>query len=89
VIFNLSSWAARKDSLAEWMTAELTLKYQIPRPRASAWLSANAIFPLLDGLDEVAAESRAACVDAINAWLLEAMSCVVVCCRFKEYNELP
>lgn len=89
VVFNLSSWAARKDGLAEWMTAELTLKYQIPRSTGSAWLSAGSLFPLLDGLDEVAADSRTACVEAVNAWLQEAMSGVVVCCRFKEYNELP
>jgi len=89
VVFNLSSWAAKRSSLADWMGAELTLKYQIPKSTGSAWLSSGSVFPLLDGLDEVAAESRAACADAINTWLQDAMSGVVVCCRFKEYNELP
>ncbi len=89
VVFNLSSWAAKKSGLADWMGAELTLKYQIPKSTGNAWLSSGSLFPLLDGLDEVAADSRAACVDAINTWLQDAMSGVVVCCRFKEYNELP
>ncbi|MGB6687156.1 MAG: CHAT domain-containing protein [Terracidiphilus sp.] len=89
VVFNLSSWAAKKSSLSDWMTAELTLKYQIPKATGSAWLCSGSLFPLLDGLDEVTADSRAACVDAINAWLQDALSGVVVCCRFKEYNQLP
>jgi hypothetical protein len=89
VVFNLSSWAARRGSLAEWMAAELTAKYQVPKAKASAWLGAGALFPLLDGLDEVAAAARAECVDTINAWLETAFCGVVVCCRFKEYNELP
>ena len=89
VVFNLSSWAAKRSSLADWMGAELTAKYQIPKPTGSAWLSSGALFPLLDGLDEVAAESRAACVDSINTWLQDTMSGVAVSCRFKEYNELP
>lgn len=88
VVFNLSSWAAKRSSLAEWMAAELTAKYQVPRSQGSDWLGANALFPLLDGLDEVAEGARAACVDAINAWLLDALTGAVVCCRFKEYNEL-
>jgi hypothetical protein len=89
VVFNLSSWAVTRSSLADWMGTELTVKYQIPKLTGSAWLSSGSVFPLLDGLDEVAAESRAACVEAINTWLQDAMSGVVVCCRFKEYNELP
>jgi hypothetical protein len=88
VVFNLSSWAARKGSLAEWMASELTAKYQVPKLKASEWLNAGALFPLLDGLDEVAADARAECVQTINAWLENALCGVVVCCRFKEYNEL-
>ena len=89
VVFNLSSWAARKGSLADWMATELTAKYQVPKAKASEWLGAGALFPLLDGLDEVAAAARAECMDAINSWLETAFCGVVVCCRFKEYNELP
>jgi CHAT domain/NACHT domain len=89
VVFNLSSWASKKSSLAEWMAGELTAKYQIPKVKGAEWLSGGLLFPLLDGLDEVAADARPACVEAINAWLLDAFSGAVVCCRFKEYNELP
>jgi CHAT domain/NACHT domain len=89
VVFNLSSWAAKRLALADWMTAELTAKYQVPRALGSNWLGSGRILPLLDGLDEVAADARAACVDAINQWIAGVLVGVVVCCRFKEYTELP
>jgi hypothetical protein len=48
------------------------------------------IAPLLDGLDEVAGEQRANCVEAINTWLKDlSLAPVAICCRLREYVDLP
>jgi hypothetical protein len=89
VVFNLSSWAATQSAFADWLVSELAAKYLIPKAAAQSWLTDGRILPLLDGLDEVAAPARPACVDAINTWIPSAQAGMAVCCRFKEYNELP
>jgi hypothetical protein len=86
VVFNLSAWAERRQPLTEWMTDELSLKYQIPRKIGRKWLEDNDILPLLDGLDEVRAEYRAACVEATNAFYGEhSLAGITVCSRHEEY----
>lgn len=89
VVFNLSSWAAQRRPLASWLVEELNLRYQVPRRIGQAWIEAEQVLPLLDGLDEVALEHRAACVAAINQfreehWLLN----IVVCSRSADYDVL-
>jgi DNA-binding SARP family transcriptional activator/energy-coupling factor transporter ATP-binding protein EcfA2 len=86
VVFNLGSWAARRVPLAEWLVDELDERYQVPRALGWRWVESEQILPLLDGLDEVAPQHRAACVAAINAfraqhWLLD----IVVCSRSADY----
>jgi hypothetical protein len=68
VVFNLVSWALHRWPLANWLAEELRERYDIPRKIALDWVSKERVLPLLDGLDEVAADSREACVDAINAY---------------------
>jgi predicted NACHT family NTPase len=90
VVFNLSSWAAAAEPLADWLVDELAAKYLIPKKVGRTWLGESHLLPLLDGLDEVQAVRRAACVEAINAFTEQAiLTGVVVCCRLKEYLELP
>ena len=89
VVFNLSSWAAQRRPLAEWLVEELSARYQVPRRISQAWVEAEQVLPLLDGLDEVAQEHRTACVEAINRfreehWLLD----IVVCSRSTDYAML-
>ncbi len=92
VVFNLSSWAKQSQlSLAEWLTQEFKDKYKVSPKLADCWLRARRIVPLLDGLDEVAEEKRAACVVAINAFVESAdygVSGLAVCCRVHEYGLL-
>jgi hypothetical protein len=89
VVFNLSAWAERRQPLTEWMTDELSLKYQIPRKIGRKWLENNDILPLLDGLDEAQAEHRADCVEAINAFYGEhSLAGIAVCSRHEEYSLL-
>jgi CHAT domain/NACHT domain len=90
VVFNLSAWTDPNQKLLDWLNNELSAKYQIPKKIGSVWLEQSRLLPLLDGLDEVSAERRSACVEAINAFTLEAgLVGVVVCCRLKEYIALP
>ncbi len=93
VIFLLSSWTPRAPSLAAWMIDELqSSKYQISRQVATNWIDHNQILPLLDGLDEVPAEIRTRCVQAINAFQQgryhTGERSLVVCCRSQEYQQL-
>ncbi|MGF1514094.1 MAG: NACHT domain-containing protein [Elainellaceae cyanobacterium] len=95
VLFNLSSWAGVKpanqaDSIVEWMVRELKLKYVVSEKLGEAWLAGQKLLPLLDGLDEVAAERQADCLRAINQFLQgeRATGQLAVCCREEEYNQL-
>src|SRR5262249_50664201 len=80
VVFHLSSWASERPPFAEWLIAELIIRYYVPEIVATEWVKNGYILPLLDGLDEVRKESQSnserqelqgACVDAINAFLHE------------------
>jgi eukaryotic-like serine/threonine-protein kinase len=89
VVFNLSSWAKPSSSISSWLIEELQVRYQVPKQLAQQWIEEAKILPLLDGLDEVVAEQREACVQAINQfrsdyWLTD----LVVCSRVNDYDAL-
>lgn len=88
VVFNLSSWTDTKQTISDWLTEELRSKYNIPKKIAAPWVENDSLLLLLDGLDEVAYEKRAACVEAINGYLAEHLVPLVVCCRKEEYDAL-
>jgi len=90
VIFNLSTWLDRQQPLVDWMLAELTAKYQVPKRIGRPWLENNRLLPLLDGLDEVKPENQTACVEAINDFGEDfGLTGLVVCSRLQEYTNLP
>ena len=90
VVFPLSTWGETKSDLADWLVEELVTKYHIPRRVGRPWLQEHWILPLLDGLDEVNETVRASCVEAINKFEEEyGLAGVAVCCRTKEYTDLP
>ena len=89
VVFNLSSWAEQRVALADWLMDELNKRYDVPRTLAKTWVDAELILPLLDGLDEVAADHREACVETINTFLNEhGLLPMVVCSRVADYEAL-
>jgi hypothetical protein len=89
VVFSLSSWATRRQPLTEWLASELHTRYQIPPPLARSWIETDQVLPLLDGLDEVAAPHRAACVEAINTYRrVHGLLPTVVSCRQSDYLAL-
>jgi eukaryotic-like serine/threonine-protein kinase len=88
VVFNLSSWMNPEQSIAAWLVDELSVKYQTPKRDSSKWIKNNDLFLLLDGLDEVEAVRRKACVEAINKFCQENSADIAVCSRYQEYQEL-
>jgi DNA polymerase III delta prime subunit len=68
VVFPLSTWSESRKSLLDWIRDELNLRYDVPRAIAQEWVATDQVLPLLDGLDEVKAGHRPACVEAINAF---------------------
>jgi TIR domain-containing protein/NACHT domain-containing protein len=89
VVFNLSSWAAKRKPLADWLIEELRLKYQVPKKVAKEWVDDERLLLLLDGLDEVAEDYRNNCVDAINMFRQKYKSVdLAVCSRIADYEAL-
>ena len=66
VVFPLSTWSESRKPMFEWLKDELNLRYDVPRALAAEWVETDQILPLLDGLDEVPAAYRAACIVMIN-----------------------
>lgn len=85
IIFNLSSWAAQRHPIEDWVVNELALKYQVPEKIGKVWLEKSQISLMLDGLDEVIEDARAACITAINDFRKQHMLDVLVCCRTDDY----
>ena len=66
---------------------ELNLRYDVPTGIAQEWVAADQILPLLDGLDEVRAEHRPACVEAVNAFRQShGFLPVVITSRLADYD---
>jgi len=89
VVFPLSSWATRQQPLADWLIKELNQRSYVPKKVARQWIEAEQILPLLDGLDEVAAEYRQSCLEAINQFRREyGLLPIAVCSRTTDYEAL-
>ena len=89
VVFILSSWAQTQQPLTEWLASELVATYQVPRVLAKFWIENDQVLPLLDGLDEVESNHRAACVEAINTYRkAHGLLPTVVCSRQIDYFAL-
>ena len=89
VVFNLSSWANKKQAISEWLIQELSDKYKVSKPLGKAWVEEQQLLLLLDGLDEVKAEHRNACVRALNQFIqTHGITEIVVCSRIRDYEIL-
>jgi|GEM_PF-4152561 len=76
-------------SITDWMIAELVGEYEIQDASVESWLKHGRIICLFDGLDEVSAEHRAECVEALNIFKDTYPNVdIVVCSRIEEYKEL-
>jgi transcriptional regulator with XRE-family HTH domain len=88
VILNLSTWAEHQPALEVWISDQLALTYDVSQQLSTQWVRNEHIIPLLDGLDEMDAASRSACIAAINAYHREHLLVpLVICSRRTEYEE--
>src|SRR6266566_8847946 len=85
VLLPLSSWAVSRPPLEVWLTEQLTLLYNVSRPLSQQWIQGQQLLPLLDGLDEMEASARAACIAAINVYHRDHLRPLVACSRTAEY----
>ncbi|NES00171.1 MAG: NACHT domain-containing protein, partial [Symploca sp. SIO1B1] len=88
VVFNLSSWASKRQKIEDWLVEELNSKYDVPKKIGQAWVAQQQLLPLLDGLDEVKADYRDDCITALNQFKQEYGAELVVCSRIKDYEAL-
>ncbi|HAA32214.1 MAG TPA: NACHT domain-containing protein [Cyanobacteria bacterium UBA8553] len=89
VVFNLSSWSIHQPTIADWLVQELHTKYQVSQEIGKEWVKEQQLLLLLDGLDEVSAKHRQACVEALNYFNQEyGQTEIVVCSRIKDYEAL-
>ncbi len=90
VVFNLSSWAVKRQPITNWLAEGLANIYLIPRTIGQTLIERDMILPLLDGLDEVVPEARTSCVNAINVFRQErGLVEIVVCSRTADYFSQP
>ncbi len=88
VILRLSSWAEQQSALEDWMIDQLALTYDVSQKLSAQWVHNEHILPLLDGLDEMDASSRSACITALNAYHHEHLLVpLVICSRRTEYED--
>ncbi len=86
VVFNLSTWKERQP-LEQWLTAELSSRYDVSPKIGNAWLLEKRLVLLLDGLDEVTTDPSG-CVRAINDFLKEiGAPGIVVSSRYPEHEK--
>lgn len=69
VIFPLSSWAQKQLPFHEWLQGELRDRYGASPKLAETLVAGERLIYLLDGLDEVNAEQREACLQAIKTFV--------------------
>jgi hypothetical protein len=93
VLLDLAGWTDDGRPLIEWLASPdgLRRSYRsISDEQFRQWLRDGRLTLLMDGLDEVRAECRRACVEAINAFVGGAGGAapggLVVCCRVDEYH---
>ncbi|MBD2303222.1 NACHT domain-containing NTPase [Nostoc sp. FACHB-190] len=88
VLFNLSSWKDDRQSLTDWLVAELKSKYGVSKKLGQEWVNNHQLLPLLDGVDELEPQRQELCVQKINQFLTgEARPLyLVVCSRIEEYS---
>ncbi|HYX14411.1 MAG TPA: NACHT domain-containing protein [Nostoc sp.] len=90
VLFNLSSWKDSRQSIIEWLVAELKSKYDVSEKFGKEWIENKQLLPLLDGLDELPSVRQELCVMKINEFIegKDRPRYMVVCSRYEEYRNL-
>lgn len=88
VLFNLSTWQNNNQSIKDWLSMELNLKYGVRRDISQKLIRDKKLVPMLDGLDELSEVRQELCVEKINAFLRSDIRSeyLLVCSRQEEYD---
>jgi hypothetical protein len=84
----VSGWNPRTDTLASWFARFLRTAYGIAAPLATELVTAGTVLPVIDGLDELPAEMRAAAAAQLGRGGIAGRP-VVVTCRPQNQVQLP
>jgi hypothetical protein len=97
VLVSLAMWDPARDDLRDWLVSRLAIDYPALRipvvyagqsvSRGRALLDSRRLLLILDGLDEIQAESRALAIARINQVLRDGEG-VVLACRRQEYERV-
>ncbi len=89
VLFSLANWKNNNQTIKNWLIERLKEKYKIGKDIGKQWVENQDIIPLLDGLDELAAERQEECIRKINNFLNSEnwAKPLVVTSRTKEYQQ--
>ena len=88
VILNLATWNETYKNFEHWLLETLPRAGSISKAYAKTLVLEDRLLPLFDGLDEVKAEHRQACLDAIAQYGQVAEHQYVICSRTREYAEI-
>ena len=87
VLLTMSSWNPLRDAFLEWLSSHLADNYSFLRQGAKAkeLVAQGCLLPLLDGLDELPAQRRAAALEAVNR--VGVQQPLVIACRTHEFAQ--
>ncbi len=88
VILNLATWNETYKNFEHWLLETLPRAGSVSKAYAKTLVLEDRLLPLFDGLDEVKAEHRQACLDAIAQYGQVAEHQYVICSRTREYAEI-
>ncbi len=88
VILNLATWNETYKNFEHWLLETLPRAGSVSKAYAKTLVLEDRLLPLFDGLDEVKAENRQACLDAIAQYGQVAEHQYVICSRTREYSEI-
>jgi NACHT domain len=89
IVFNLSSWTIKPQSIEQWLIEEIDRKYGFGKASGKNWVETQALMLFLDGLDEVKVDRRNDCVEALNEFMKNHTTTeIVICCRIGDYEKL-
>jgi Effector-associated domain 11/NACHT domain len=88
VILNLATWNDTYKNFEHWLLETLPRAGSLSKAYAKTLVLEDRLLPLFDGLDEVKAEHRQACLDAIAQYGQVAEHQYVICSRTREYAEI-
>jgi DNA polymerase III delta prime subunit len=89
VLFELTDWKDNKQTFADWLSADLKFRHNIPKAMTRKWIKTGQLLPLVDGLDDLKLTRRKVCLQKIKEFLEagSAQSSLVLCCPQEEYIE--